>query len=61
MYQIENDNTRVNYENFLNDVEIVFTLKELEKDPLTKPPVHVIPTFLDPKDALTQEEEQQLH
>lgn len=26
-----------------------------------KPPVHVIPTFLDPRDALTSEEEEALH
>ena len=51
----------MNYAEFIKDVEIVFTKKGLDKDPLTKPPVHVIPTFLDPRDALTPEEEEELH
>lgn len=65
MYKLEDDPTRVEYAKFIQDVEIVFTLKVLnremihffkglDKDPLAKPPVHVIPTFLDPRDALTE-------
>lgn len=59
MYKLEDG--RVNYAKFIDDVEIVFTKKGLDKDPLTKPPVHVIPTFLDPRDALTSREEEELH
>lgn len=61
MYVLSDDPTRVNYAKFIEDVEIVFTKSGLDKDPLLKPPVHVIPTFLDPRDALTPDEEQALH
>ncbi|CAD8108204.1 unnamed protein product [Paramecium sonneborni] len=61
MYVVPEDPIRVNYAKFIEDVEIVFTKSGLDKDPLMKPPVHVIPTFLDPRDALTTEEEEALH
>ena len=66
MYRVEGDDTRVNYAQFIQDVEIVFTLQVyinltlnqgLDKNPTAKPPVHVIPTFLDPRDALSPDEE----
>ncbi|CAD8206649.1 unnamed protein product [Paramecium pentaurelia] len=61
MYVVPEDPIRVNYAKFIEDVEIVFTKTGLDKDPLMKPPVHIIPTFLDPRDALTQDEEEALH
>lgn len=66
MYVDPTDSTRAIYAKFIEDVEIVFTksvlfliytIQGLDKDPLMKPPVHVIPTFLDPRDALTHDEE----
>ncbi len=39
-YEDPADPTRVNYDRFLADVDIVFTQYELEKDPLVKPPVY---------------------
>lgn len=39
-YQDPLDQTRVNYDRFLADIDIVFTKYELEKDPLDKPPVY---------------------
>jgi len=35
----------------------VFTLPELEKDPLIKPEQYAKRTFLDPNDVLTEKEE----
>ncbi len=39
---------------FLSDINIVFTLPELEKDPLAKPPTFEKKTFLDPRDVLNE-------
>lgn len=61
VYILKDDPTRVDYSKFVSDVEIVFTIPGLDKDPLLKPPVHVVPTFLDPRDALTPTEEEALH
>lgn len=38
-YEDPNDPTTVRYMDFLSDVDIVFTLPEREKDPITTPPV----------------------
>ena len=45
----------------MDDVNIVFTSSGLEKDPLTRPVKYEKDTFLDPRDALTENEESELH
>ena len=37
-YIDENDKTVINYSKFLSDINIVFTLSELEKNPTVQPP-----------------------
>lgn len=56
-FQLPNDATKVNYVQFNEDVERIFTEKDLEKDPLKRPNEFKAPSILDPKDVLTQEEE----
>lgn len=60
-FQLPNDSTKVNYVQFNEDVERIFTEKDLEKDPLKRPNEFKAPSILDPKDVLSQEEEQVLH
>jgi len=48
----------VNYAAFVEICEQVFTTKGLEKDPLNQPRENAV--YMDPKDALTQAEEQDL-
>lgn len=48
-YIDENDKTVINYSKFLNDINIVFTLSELEKNPTIQPP-EFKRTFTDQKD-----------
>jgi hypothetical protein len=55
------DNDRVNYKELVEEVDTVFTLKELEKDPLIRPVEFKIPDFLDPEKRLTNEENDVLH
>lgn len=46
-YIDENDKTVINYSKFLNDINIVFTLSELEKNPTIQPPEFKKGTFID--------------
>lgn len=50
----------MNYVQFNEDIEKIFTEKDLEKDPLKKITEFKAPSILDPKDVLNQEEEQLL-
>ena len=61
MYRSQTDSTKIDYFKFKNDIDIVFTKPGLDKDPLAKPEVYIPPFFLDPKDELTPEEEDNLH
>jgi hypothetical protein len=45
---------------FNEDIEKIFTEKDLEKDPVKKLTEFRAPSILDPKDVLNNEEEQQL-
>lgn len=47
----------MNYSKFLKDVNIVFTVEGLDKDPLLKPPEFEKGHFIDPNDVLTPNEE----
>ncbi len=57
VYLNEFDDTKVDFQKFLSDINSVFTKPNLEKDPLAKPEKFNAPLFLDPKDALTSLEE----
>lgn len=52
-YRVANDSNSINYSQFLSDINIVFTLTGLEKDPLADPPQYKKGTQLDPNDVLT--------
>lgn len=55
-FQVDNDELRVNYKMLIDEVETVFTLKELEKDPLKRPEEFKTPDFLDPEKRLSEED-----
>lgn len=60
-FQVEDDHLRVHYKKLVDEVETVFTLKNLEKDPLIRPEEFKIPDFLDPEKRLNQEENELLN
>ena len=60
-FQLPSDNLKVNYVQFNEDVEKIFTEKDLEKDPTKRLTEFKAPSILDPKDVLNNEEEQVLH
>ncbi len=52
-YPVSNDPNKVNYVEFNEAIEAIFTLKDLEKDPLKKTIDFKAPSILDPKNVLT--------
>jgi len=60
-FKLPNDATVVNYVAFNNEVEDIFTEKDLEKNPLKTLTSFNAPSILDPKDVLNSEEEATLH
>lgn len=61
MYKDQTDPSKIEYVRFVNDVDLVFTTPGLEKNPLYRVSPYKIPTFLDPKDRLNQQEMIRLH
>jgi hypothetical protein len=59
-FPAERDPNRVDYVAFTEEVNRIFTLKELEKEPETKVPKFTVTSLLDPEDVLTPEEEQKV-
>lgn len=59
-YIDENDKTVINYSKFLSDINIVFTLSELEKNPTVQPPEFKKGNNIDQKDLLNEEEDRKL-
>jgi hypothetical protein len=59
-FALPSDPTKVDYVRFNEDVEKIFTEKDLEKDPVKKIQEFKAPSILDPKDVLNNEEEQTL-
>ncbi len=59
--RLPQDPTKVNYVVFNEQIENVFTEKDLEKNPLKTLSVFKAPSILDPKDVLNNEEEKILH
>ena len=55
-FSVPDENDKVYYKDLVEEVETVFTIKGLEKNPLMRPKDYVIPDFLNPTKRLTQEE-----
>lgn len=51
----------VDYVSFNNEIEDIFTEKDLEKNPTKTLTAFNAPSILDPKNVLTDEEEKVLH
>ena len=60
-YAVPGQNDKVFYKKLVEEVETVFTIKGLEKDPLKKPLEYKMPDFLDPEKRLNQQENEFLH
>jgi len=60
VYGLPNDD-RVDYKTLVEEVETVFTIKGLEKNPLSRPKSFKMPDFLDPQKRLSQDENEFLH
>lgn len=56
-FPVPNDANKVNYIDFNEAIESIFTLKDLEKDPLKKTIQFNAPSILDPKNVLNNDEE----
>lgn len=56
-FRSERDPERVNYVSFVDEVNRIFTLKELEKQPEAKVANFTVTSLLDPDDVLTPDEE----
>jgi hypothetical protein len=59
-YRDPQDPIKIRYFDFNQDVENIFTLKDLEKDPTKTLSSYKAPSILDPKDVLNEAEEQEL-
>jgi len=53
---VPGDNFMINYISFNNEIEDIFTEKDLEKNPTKTLTAFNAPSCLDPKDKLTSEE-----
>lgn len=56
-FALPSDPTKVDYVQFNEDMEKIFTEKDLEKDPTKRLEEFKAPSILDPKDVLNNEEE----
>ena len=52
----DNEEDKVYYKDLIEEVDTVFTIKGLEKDPLLRPKDYITPDFLNPEKRLTEEE-----
>ena len=59
-FAVPGDANKVNYVRFNETIEQIFTIKDLDKDPLKKTIEFKAPSILDPKNQLTNGEEQVL-
>lgn len=59
-YRDPTDPIKIRYFDFNQDIENIFTLKDLEKNPQTTLSAFKAPSILDPKDLLTADEEKEL-
>ena len=51
-FRLPSDPTKVDYVSFNEEMERIFTEKDLEKNPLKRPAEWKAPSILDPKDVL---------
>lgn len=59
-YRDPQDPIKIRYFDFNQDVENIFTQKDLEKDPTKTLSSYKAPSILDPKNVLNDQEEQEL-
>ena len=52
----DNEEDKVYYKDLIEEVDTVFTIKGLEKDPLLRPKDYITPDFLNPEKRLTDDE-----
>ena len=55
-YSVHEEEDKVYYKDLVEEVETVFTVKNLEKNPLMRPKEYITPDFINPEKRLTQEE-----
>ena len=55
-FSVPDEDDKVYYKDLVEEVDTVFTIKGLEKNPLMRPKDYVIPDFLNPEKRLTPEE-----
>lgn len=61
VFGVQGSNDLVEYKSLVEEVETVFTIKGLEKDPLKRPKEFTVPDFLDPEKRLSPEDSEFLH
>jgi hypothetical protein len=59
-FRDKNDPIKIRYFDFNEEIEKIFTEKDLEKNPTKNVRVYEAPSILDPKDILSVEEEEEL-
>jgi len=59
-FKSERDLERIDYVKFAAEVNRIFTVPELEKDPTKRPVEYDIASVLDPEDVLTPDEEKKV-
>ena len=55
-YSVNEEEDKVYYKDLIEEVETVFTIKNLEKNPLMRPKEYITPDFINPEKRLTEEE-----
>ncbi len=55
-YSVNEEEDKVYYKDLVEEVETVFTIKGLEKDPLKRPKEYIMPDFINPEKRLSPEE-----
>ena len=55
-FSVPDEDDKVYYKDLVEEVDTVFTIKGLEKNPLLRPKEYVIPDFLNPEKRLSPEE-----
>lgn len=60
-FELKDDKTRVDYLSLIEQVNTVFTVKGLEKNPFQRPEEFKMPDYLDPEKRLNEAEAEFLH
>lgn len=61
VYSEENDDSKINYKKFIDDINVVFTSSNLEKNPVNQVDQWKPPQFLDPRTILNEHQQEQFH